>query len=239
MFRKKPRHLTSSAEEEYVEALFRLQEKEKPVRASSLAVYLGVSPSSASEMLKRLMEKGLVERIGDQGYTLSQEGKGLALRMIRAHRLSERFLTDILGISWDKVHEEACQLEHSLSLETGEALEELLQRPGTCPHGQPIPDRDGFLHEDIAHPLTEMEPGEMGVILKVSEEEPGLLKYLATLGLLPETPVSIEEVAPLGGPILVQVGSSKYALGREVASKILVKERRRKRRRKGWDGERL
>jgi len=223
MLRFRKKDLPSSTVQEYVEALYRLQQGERPVRAASLAAHLKVSRSAAVEMLRKMLQKGLADQVKDQGYILSREGEGLALHLLRTHRLSERFLTDILGISWDKVHGEACQLEHSLSPETGEALEKLLHRPATCPHGQPIPDKEGLFQEEAARPLAEMVPGEKGTIMKISEEEPGLLKYLATLGLLPETPLSIEEVAPLGGPILVQVGSSKYALGKEVASKILVK----------------
>lgn len=224
MLRFRKKDLPSSTVQEYVEALYRLQQGERPVRAASLAAHLKVSRSAAVEMLRKLLQQGLADQVKDQGYILSREGEGLALHLLRTHRLSERFLTDILGISWDKVHEEACQLEHTLSPEVEAALEELLDKPATCPHGQPIPDKEGLFREEATRPLAEMVPGEKGTIMKISEEEPGLLKYLATLGLLPQASVTIEEVAPLGGPILVQLGASKYALGREIASKILVKE---------------
>ncbi|MBI5166615.1 MAG: metal-dependent transcriptional regulator [candidate division NC10 bacterium] len=224
MLRFRKKDLPSSTVQEYVEALYRLQQGERPVRAASLAAHLKVSRSAAVEMLRKLLQQGLADQVKDQGYILSREGEGLALHLLRTHRLSERFLTDILGISWDKVHEEACQLEHTLSPEVEAALEELLDKPATCPHGQPIPDKEGLFREEATRPLAEMVPGEKGTIMKISEEEPGLLKYLATLGLLPQASVTIEEVVPLGGPILVQLGASKYALGREIASKILVKE---------------
>lgn len=100
----------------------------------------------------------------------------------------------------------------------------MLDHPRTCPHGNPIPSADGALRMEAAIPLHRLKPGQLGVILRIEKEEPELLKHLATLGLLPQTKIEVEEVAPFGGPILTRVGSARYALGRKVASKILVRE---------------
>ncbi len=151
------------------------------------------------------------------------EGKRIAIGLVRKHRLLERFLVDLLELSWEEVHAEACRLTPVLSDRAGDRLAKLLGDPPTCPHGNSIPSADGALRAEAAIPLHRLDQGKSGVISRIEKEEPELLKYLATLGLLPQTRVEVEEVAPFGGPILIRVGSSRYALGRKVASKILVK----------------
>ncbi len=210
--------------EEYLEAIYKLQHTDRQVRASRLAEQLRVSPASVAERLKRLAREDYVERTSDLGISLTHKGEVAALRLVRKHRLSERFLTDILGLSWDKVHDEACRLEHVFSQEAEDKLDSLLDSPSTCPHGHPIPDKEGPYHEEDTRPLADLSPGDRAIIVKVHEEEPKMLQYLATLGLLPSVEIVIEEVAPFRGPLLVQVGRARYALGREVASKIRVNE---------------
>lgn len=216
--------MKSSAIEEYLEAIYKLQKKEHPVRPSSLAGQLGVSAASAVEMAKKLSDEALVYRSPGGGICLTEEGEKQALHLIRKHRLAERFLTDILGISWDKAHEEACKFEHVLADEVEDGLDRLLDSPATCPHGQPIPAKDGTVVETRSKPLCDMRAGDKAVIVLVAEEEPKMLRYLATLGLVPERIVEVEQVAPFNGPLLIQVGGPKYALGREIAEKILVRD---------------
>ena len=154
---------------------------------------------------------------------LTPQGEVEGARLVRRHRLSERFLVDYLGMPWDDVHDEACKFEHVLSPEVEARLAEQLGDPRTCPHGHAIPDEDGSLSEEELRPLSQFEPGDAGVIGCIAEENGDLLRYLASLGLLPETPVEVESVAPFGGPLLVRVAGSQYALGREVAGKIMVR----------------
>jgi len=214
--------LTQSTEE-YLEAVFKLQRGDAPVTVKRLADELGVAPPSVSEMLGRLRAAGLVEPHSDAGITLSPEGEQQGATLVRRHRLSERFLVDYLDMPWDAVHDEACKLEHVLSPEVEARLAEQLGNPRTCPHGHAIPDEDGLLPDDAMRPLVEFGAGEHGVIGCITEENGELLRYLGSLGLLPETPVEVESVAPFGGPLLVRVAGSQYALGREVAGKILVR----------------
>ncbi len=218
--------MTTSKTEEYLEAIFKIERTDRTVRAARLAEHMGVSPASVTDMLKRLAERGLIERGQDASINLTQSGKKAALELVRKHRLSERFLTDILGLPWDKVHEEACKLEHVFSEEVEDGLDRLLDSPTTCPHGHPIPAKDGTLVEEATRPLAELGAGDWAVIAKISEEEPKMLQYLATLGLMPRVRVRVREVAPFKGPLLIEVGRAQYALGREVASKIEVKEER-------------
>ena len=209
--------------EEYLEAIFKLQRGDAPLTVKHLADDLGVSPPSVSEMLGRLRAAGLVATHGEPGITLTHEGENEGAALVRRHRLSERFLVDYLDMPWDAVHDEACKLEHVLSPEVEARLAKQLGDPRTCPHGHVIPGEDGTLAEDELRPLAEFLAGEEGVIGCIAEEDGELLRYLGSLGLLPDTPVQVESIAPFGGPLLVRVAGSQYALGREVAGKILVR----------------
>jgi len=209
--------------EEYLEAIFKLQRRDESVTAKRLADELGVSPPSVSEMLGRLRAAGLVAIPGEGGIGLTPEGEVEGARLVRRHRLSERFLVDYLDMPWDAVHDEACKFEHVLSPEVEARLAKQLGDPRTCPHGHVIPGEDGTLAEDVLRPLAELLAGEEGVIGCITEEDGELLRYLGSLGLLPDTPVEVESIAPFGGPLLVRVAGSQYALGREVAGKILVR----------------
>jgi DtxR family Mn-dependent transcriptional regulator len=209
--------------EEYLEAIFKLQRGEAPVTVKRLADEMGVSPPSASEMLARLRAAGLVTEAGSPGIRLSEQGEVEGAALVRRHRLSERFLVDYLDMPWDVVHEEACKLEHVLSPEVEARLAAQLGNPRTCPHGHVIPDADGSLVEEELRPLAQLAPGERGVIACISEEDGALLRYLGSLGLVPDTSVEVESIAPFGGPLLVRVGAAQYALGREVAGKILLR----------------
>lgn len=214
--------LTQSVEE-YLEAIFKLVHGECPVTVGQVAEALGVSPASASEMVRRLRDAGFVEEDAGNGIMLSGDGRAEGARLVRRHRLSERFLVDVLDMPWDAVHDEACKLEHALGPEVEARLAAQLGNPRTCPHGQVIPDEDGELAEQPLRPLSSLEAGDGGTIGCVTEEQADLLRYLASLGLLPETDVTVESVAPFGGPVLVRVGGAQYALGREVAGKIMVR----------------
>ncbi|MCZ7383234.1 MAG: metal-dependent transcriptional regulator [Candidatus Methanoperedens sp.] len=208
--------------EEYLESIYKLQQEQHPVSTSRLAEHLKLSPPSVSEMVKKLAQKGLVNQI-EKGVCLTEEGSNIAKKVIRRHRLSERLLTDILGFKWDEVHDEACRLEHAISPEMEDRIAESLGNPRTCPHGHPIPDKDGVFVKETVRPLSELKAGDKGIIVSVFEEDPKMLQYLASLGLIPDVCVEVEEVAPFGGPLIVCVAGSRYALGREVASKIKVK----------------
>ncbi len=214
---------TQSAEE-YLEAIFKLQRGAEPATVKRLAAELCVAPPSVSEMLGRLRAAGLVEEPSDgRGIALTEAGAVEGATLVRRHRLSERFLVDYLDMPWDAVHEEACKLEHVLSPEVEARLAEQLGNPLTCPHGHAIPAEDGSLPDQDLRPLSGLEPGENAVIGCITEEKSDLLRYLASLGLLPDTPVAVESVAPFNGPLLVRVGGSQYALGREVTDKIMVR----------------
>jgi DtxR family Mn-dependent transcriptional regulator len=214
--------LRSQSTEEYLEALFKLAHADGGITVGRLATDLHVAPSSASQMLVRLAEEGLVARRPDGIIALTARGKREGAQLVRRHRLSERFLADLLELPWDQVHDEACKMEHALSPEVEARLAERLGYPLTCPHGHVIPDDEGRVAEVPTRPLDDLRPGEGGVVARVAEGQPDLLRYLASLGLVPQARVSVESIAPFGGPHLVRVGESEYAVGREVAAQVFV-----------------
>lgn len=214
----------TEAREEYLEALFHLCGEEGGLTSvSHVAHELGVSAASASQMLTRLTKDGAVERDENGQVRLTESGRADAVRLVRRHRLSERFLTDYLDLPWDQVHEQACKLEHAWTDEVEAGLAERLGNPKTCPHGRAIPTADGLIEEEPAQNLADIEAGHDCVISFVSDEQPELLRYLGSLGLLPETPIRVEEVAPFNGPLMIRVGRARYALGRDVARKVFVR----------------
>ena len=132
-----------------------------------MAKQLGISPASVSEMAGKLVERGLVTREPYKGIVLTAKGKSQALIVIRRHRLWERFLTDVLGLPWEQVHEEACRLEHITSPLVGERLAQLLGEPEACPHGHPMPTAEGEMAVEAGHPLAELTAGQRAIVLRV------------------------------------------------------------------------
>jgi len=215
--------MASESIQEYLQTIYKLEQDISPVTTSALAERLGISPASVSEMAGKLAELGLVVREPYKGVALTAKGRHQALILIRRHRLWERFLTDVLGLSWDQVHEEACRLEHVTSPLVEERLARFLGEPEACPHGHPMPTADGELAVEAGRPLAELTAGQKARILRVPEGDVALLRYLATLELEPQAMVQVEEVAPFQGPLTVRVGEARHVLGRELASQIVVR----------------
>ena len=216
--------MESSIVEEYLEAVYKLQGEGKRLGSTELSRELNVSPASATEMMYRLSEKGLVKKSAEAGITLTRTGRHAALQVVRKHRISERFLVDVLGMDWKDVHEEACRLEHAVSSEVATRMEAMLDNPDTCPHGHPIPDEQGQTPERHISRLSGLKPGRHATIAMIAEEKRDLLEYLATLGMMPRNDVVVEQVAPFDGPLTVKINGTSYALGREIAEKIWVQE---------------
>jgi DtxR family Mn-dependent transcriptional regulator len=212
-----PKELTSQAEE-YLEAIFKLEQGEAGASTSGIAEELGIAQATVSGMLHRLREKGLLDYEPYGSISLTEEGRKEAAAVIRRHRLSERLLTDILGLPWDTAHQQACLLEHAITEEIAQAIETKLGEVRTCPHGNPV----DVTAADESVPLDSLDPGQCGVVAKVTDETPEMLNYLATLGLYPGVHVCVEEKAPFNGPLMVRIKDAVYALGALVCDKIWV-----------------
>jgi DtxR family Mn-dependent transcriptional regulator len=208
--------------EEYLEAIYKRQKTETPVSTSALAKDLGVSLPAVTDMLRRLESEGLIEYVANKGAILTSTGNERAISVVRRHRLWERFLTDILGVKWDKVHSEACRLEHATSPETERKLASLLGTVDTCPHGYPIPDKDGKTKEQEVVPLSEFKPGQSASIETVANETPQLLRDIGKLGLKPKTVVTVQKKNS-DGSIELQAAGERRWLKKEMAALLLAK----------------
>jgi DtxR family Mn-dependent transcriptional regulator len=212
--------------EEYLEAIYKLEEKYGVARTSDLVSSLKVAPGTVTNTVERLEKEGYITHEPYKGVKLTSKGLGIAIQVVRRHRLSERLLTDILHMEWDKVHEAACQLEHGITNEIIKPLEKALKHPKTCPHGNPIPTKCGGIIEEKSQPLTKLREKEQGIIVKITEEKSDLLHYLDTLGLRPGVKVEILEKAPFDGPTTLKVDGVSHALSPEMASIIQVRQTR-------------
>jgi DtxR family Mn-dependent transcriptional regulator len=212
--------------EEYLEGIYRLQEKSGVARTSDIVKMLQVVPGTVTNTVERLEREGMLRHEPYKGVRLTDKGRKIALDVIRRHRLSERLLTDFMRVDWDKAHDAACKLEHGITNDVIKKLEKALGHPKTCPHGNPIPTACGGIVEEKSEPLSTLKPKESGVVAKIKDEAPEVLEYIAALGLLPGASIEIVEKAPFDGPVTVKVGEANHALSLSMASIIWVKRKR-------------
>ena len=218
-----PKRRTNEGAENYAKALYELQGREpEGVGTTAVAQRLGVTPASASGMLRRLADEGVVEYAPYRGARLTPEGERIALEVIRHHRLIELFLAEVLGMPWDRVHEEAEVLEHHISEELEELIAAKLGEPALDPHGDPIPDRDLAVIADHSVPLTELEQGEEGTFTRVSDSDASMLRYLAERSIQPGARLTVKGREPFGGPVMVEIDGRTHPLGPELAASIRI-----------------
>jgi DtxR family Mn-dependent transcriptional regulator len=204
----------SNAVQDYAKAIgSRAQRGDQPVSTSALAERLEVSPASASAMIKRLESMGLVEHEPYHGVQLTRAGERVALEVLRHHRLLELYLAEALGMSWDRVHEEAEVLEHAISPALSELIAAKLGNPTHDPHGDPIPTADGEIDEAPTRALSDLDPGARGVFVRVSDSDPDMLRYLAERGIAPGDRFEVLKREPFEGPLTVRFGGSSHVLG--------------------------
>lgn len=212
---------------EYLGEIYRLQRTPEGVTTSALADRLGVSPPAVVRMLRRLDEAGLLKHEPYQPVKLTRAGELEALRSIRRHRLLEAFLVKVMGFGWDEVHDHAHSLEKVIDDRFEDRMDIVSGHPTRCPHGDPIPTRDGVMPEVNDRPLLDMAVGVRAVVSRVKTHEPEKLRYLAELALIPGAPVKVMGRAPFNGPVRVAVGGTlretqEQVLGAELAKSILV-----------------
>lgn len=222
-FRRDREAANTEAVEDYAKAIHALERQGGgPVSNSALVARLGVSPGTATAMVKRLAELGLAVYTPYHGVTLTDSGERIALEVIRHHRLIESFLADALGMPWDKVHDEAEVLEHYISEDLEERMASVLGDPSHDPHGDPIPDRTLALVEESAVALADVGPGESATFTRVSDSDPQMLRYLDERGIRPGVQVTVRERDPFGGALMVVIDGSAHAIGSQLADRMLV-----------------
>ncbi|MFL5822764.1 MAG: metal-dependent transcriptional regulator [Solirubrobacteraceae bacterium] len=212
----------SSAIEDYAKAIYALEEREGEVTTNALAERLGVTAGSASGMVKRLCELGLVEHQPYHGVSLTDDGRRVALEVMRHHRLLELYLVKSLGVPWDRVHQEAEVLEHVLSEELEELIAAQLGDPTHDPHGDPIPTRDLTIEEESTQSLQTLEAGDRGTFTRVSDSDPEMLRFLTQRGIAPGDAFEVIEKQPFDGPLFVRFGEDVHVLGGGLARAMRV-----------------
>jgi DtxR family transcriptional regulator, Mn-dependent transcriptional regulator len=215
--------LRTSAVEDYTKAIYALELREsEPVTTNALAERLGVTPGSASAMVKRLGELGLAEHRPYHGVSLTDQGRRVALEVIRHHRLLELYLVESLGVPWDRVHQEAEVLEHVLSEELEELIADKLGDPTVDPHGDPIPTRELEIEEGSTASLQTLDPGDRAVFTRVSDSDPEMLRFLAARGIAPGDDLEVIDKQPFDGPLFVRFGTDVHVLGGTLARAMRV-----------------
>ncbi|MBD3387682.1 MAG: MarR family transcriptional regulator [Candidatus Altiarchaeales archaeon] len=205
------------SKEEYLETIYGLLEDGKEAKTGEIARELGVKESSVSEMLRKLDRKGLIRHKPYQGVRLTKKGLRIGENVKRKHRLLERFLCDVLKIRKSRVHDQACQMEHSLSDEAADALDRFMDYPGECPDDhKPIPPGK---RKDRS--LINVLEGET-VTLKRLDGGSRFQEKMMTLGLMEGKRVKVVAREPLGGPLVVKTGNTRVSIGRGMASKVKV-----------------
>jgi DtxR family Mn-dependent transcriptional regulator len=212
----------TAAVEDYVREIYKLQSEAGRVTTSAIAERMGVSPPSATAMVKRLAGLGLVEHERYRGAVLTDRGARLALEVIRHHRLLEQYLAATLGLSLDAVHAEADLLEHALSEEVEARIDALLGYPTHDPHGDPIPTPELSVEPTRLRSLAELRPSDAATVRRIPDGDPDLVRYLASLMVVPGEVVEVRRVGPFDGPITIVTGDGEHAISRDLALRIGV-----------------
>ena len=213
----------SPAVQDYAKAIYALQTRAGgAVSTNDLADRMDVTAASASGMVRKLDDLGLVTHEPYRGVALTPAGKRVALEVLRHHRLLELYLAQSLDVPWDRVHDEAEVLEHVLSEELEELIANKLGNPTHDPHGDPIPTRDGRIDEGETASLQELEPGDCGTFVRISDSDPEMLRYLSDRGIAPGDGLEVIDKQPFDGPLFVRFGADVHPLGGTLAHAMRV-----------------
>lgn len=212
--------------EDYLKTIYDLTADRERASTNQIAERMGVTPASVTNMIQKLAatDPPLLEYRKHRGVELTEDGKKVALEIIRHHRLLEMFLQQTLGYTWDEVHDEADRLEHVISEEFEERIAESLGNPSTDPHGDPIPTRDLRIPESPVKTLSKLRPGQHAVVNRVRDSDPELLRYLSDLGLIPGAKITVLDFSPFDNNLRLRVEDQDKAivLGPSVTSQVFV-----------------
>ncbi len=214
--------MISRAMEDYLKAIYFCSTDKRKVSTSALATRLKCSAASVTNMIQKLSEMKMVSYQPYQGVRLTAAGKKVALEVIRHHRLIELYLAEVLGYSWDRVHEEADALEHVISEEFEDKIDKALGHPTRDPHGDPIPSKDGVVEQVSSQLLWDTEPGQRVKVERVSDRDSEVLRYLATIGIFPQVELDVLTKAPFNGPVHVRLEDEEHGLSEQLARQIFV-----------------
>lgn len=212
----------SRAMEDYLKTIYELAAGGSPVTTSRIAAAISCKPASVTNMVQRLSDLKLLEYQRYKGVRLTSAGTRIALEIIRHHRLLELYLSEVLGYTWDKVHEEADLLEHVISEEFEEKIDQVLGYPRKDPHGDPIPTKKGEIDPERLGKLWDMVAGQETRVRRVSDKDPNVLRHLASIGIFPDVKLDLVRRDPFNGPVYVRVNGVEHGLSEELARQIFV-----------------
>jgi len=208
--------------EDYLKAIYAIGRGTGAAATNEIAQRLAIAPASVSGMVRRLADQGLLAYERYRGVRLTDAGKRAALRTLRRHRVIEAYLAEALNYPWDRVHAEAERLEHAASDELIDRMAATIGEPEFDPHGAPIPTREGAVDETVYKSLGDLEIGASGSVVRVADEDPEMLRYLAELSIVPGKRVTVKARAPYDGPITLLVGRHELSIGPALAAQVLV-----------------
>ena len=216
----------SQSVEDYLKVIYVLESEGSAATTNNIAEMMDVSSASVTNMLKRLAGLNLIEHKSYKGATLTDAGNKIALEILRHHRLLELYLKEIMGYSWDEVHDEAEKLEHHISEQFEDKIAELLNHPTHDPHGDPIPTKDGVMPEMASLPLAVANVDEQYIVGRVKDQDPEFLRYLEKIGIIPGVKITIIEKAPFNGPVQVKLEGEEKTIGFSIAEQIYLVEQK-------------
>lgn len=208
---------------EYLAEIYRLHaSSDEPVTTTALAERLEVTPPAVVRMMHRLAQEGYLRRLPYKGVLLTAQGEREALKSIRRHRLLEAFLVAVMKFGWEEVHDHAHALEGVINDEFEDRMDAIAGFPTRCPHGDPIPTRDGAIAPTNDRPLLDFAAGQAVTVRRVKTEDAEKLRYLREIGLVPDTPVTIVSRAPFNGPLRLRLRGTEQVIGTELAQAVRV-----------------
>ena len=208
--------------EDYLKAIYEIGRGTVAVATNDIAQRLNIAPASVSGMVRRLADQGLLGYERYRGVTLTDAGRRAALRTIRRHRIIESYLSSALEYPWDRVHDEAERLEHAASDELVDRMAKAIGEPVVDPHGAPIPSREGLVDETEYLTLDELGAGYGARVVRVSDDDPEMLRYLAELEIIPGAELVVVSRAPYQGPISLRIAGHLLAIGPALAGQVMV-----------------
>ena len=224
MIRSPRRPVLTGQAEDYLKAIYELERDGRAAGTNALAVRLGIAAPSVTGMLRRLGRQGLVTTERYHGSHLTAHGKRIALQLLRRHRIIETYLVTRLGYAWEHVHREAERLEHAASADLVERMAAVLGHPTEDPHGAPIPTSEGRVDERRLASLAELPVGAKARVVRMSDRDPSLLRYLGKRGIRPGAAVKVERRTAEAGDIALTVGRSRRTIGPTAAAKVWIEQ---------------
>lgn len=211
------------SKEDYLSIIFKHKDQNEEIKATVIAEMMNISGAAVTDMLKKLSKEGNIKYERYRGIKLTKKGENYARNMVRRHRIWEVFLHDVIGMPWEKVHDEAHRLEHSASDELIDRMEEMLHFPAYDPHGDPIPAKNGLIPKMRKHvPLSCMKPGSECTVIRVNDFHKEFLNYISGIGIKLNEKIIVEHVRDFDKSLRINVNGSSFDISEKLADNVFV-----------------